>query len=294
MAASKNWVTCDWAPSSLPDGGAPVVVTSTADRPKHLALNDTHVFFLHPLSAQVWRAPKTGGPAEWVPGTGWQLGDGTSLAVDGDSVYWAVSESVMRMALGSTNEQVLISGLIGALVIAIDATYLYVGEWGAGRILRVVKTGGPVESLASGNWHPAAIAVDGDGVYWSTSDGTAMSVPLSGGTPVTLGACGGPLAADATSVYCNAGTGLARISKSGGPLQVLAAGAFAAALATDGAFVYFCTTKVERVPVGGGPVTTIAEVPSPESVVLDATGVYWSTVGPEINGMCGHVMMAAK
>src|SRR5450432_1876266 len=83
--------------------------------------------------------------------------------------------------------------------IALDADYVYWTDPSQGAILRVLKSGGSGELLASGQDTPVQIAVDGDFVYWTnTSDlglGSVMRANKSGGS-ATLLATGLGIASD--------------------------------------------------------------------------------------------------
>ena len=47
----------------------------------------------------------------------------------------------------------------------------------AAKVMRVSRAGGPIESLASTQGDPSAIAVDDRAVYWSTYEGKVFTLP---------------------------------------------------------------------------------------------------------------------
>jgi hypothetical protein len=149
-----------------------------------------------------------------------------------------------------------------------------------------------VVTLASG---AAAflLAVDASRVYY-TGNGI-VTVPIAGGTPVTLaadsqGAHG--MAIDGTSVYWTdeATSSVEKIAKAGpASVPTVLASVLGTGIAVDGTNVYFATgSVVAQVPVGGGPMLIIANGQSPEGVAVDATSVYWT------DSLAGTVMKVFK
>ena len=81
----------------------------------------------------------------------------------------------------------------------------------------VATTGGAATTVASLEFFPTSIAVDGSGIYWiNQGDGTVMHVPLAGGRPVALAR--GQInvfliAIDATAVYWTSDVAIWRVAK---------------------------------------------------------------------------------
>jgi len=112
------------------------------------------------------------------------------LAVDDVYVFWSdVSGAIMRVSqLGGTPQLVAPSPYPQG--IALDADYVYWTDSSQGAILRVPKSGGNSDPIASGQDTPVQIAIDGDFVYWTdTSDlglGSVMRASKDGGPATTL------------------------------------------------------------------------------------------------------------
>ncbi|MEN9577238.1 MAG: hypothetical protein RJA70_247 [Pseudomonadota bacterium] len=129
----------------------------------------------------------------------------TTIAVDATSVYWSA-----WLGLGDDNYGLFRKSKSGgaptrlpgaywqlnALVAATDG--LYVLESGdpsgaTGRVLKFPTSGGSPVVLASGQRQPLALALDENYAYFTCAPAagsglpkTAMMVPRSGGTPITL------------------------------------------------------------------------------------------------------------
>ena len=122
-----------------------------------------------------------------------------------------------------------------------------------GRLLRVLRGGGPVETLASGLAVPQDLALDTAAIYF-TADG--RSVPPSPG-------------------------GVFRVLKSGGAAERLTTVTSARGVAIDGGSVYFTTLDqggaVMRAPISGGPPNFVyaTGLPSPTAATLLGTTLYF-------------------
>lgn len=121
----------------------------------------------------VRRRPKDGGKFTRFAHT---PGGPTFLALDDADVFWVTdSGSIYRKAKDATEKiepTELASGLDTPGGIALDTTYAYVTDSGAGTVLRVKKDGtGELEELASSQSYPASVAVDSASVYWTNFSG---------------------------------------------------------------------------------------------------------------------------
>lgn len=175
------------------------------------------------------------------------------LALDGSSLFWTDRDkgTVMEFRVdgapdGGARETTWVSGHTTPTGIAVDGGYLYWTNASTGAVMRLSRAGGvqPVGMARNPTGYTWGIAVDDAFVYWREADpadldGRVMKLAkgaVLGQTPVVL-AEGYPgaryLALDATHVYWTtflrdpqsgvytAGR-IARISKDGGPVQVLA------------------------------------------------------------------------
>jgi hypothetical protein len=158
--------------------------------------------------------------------------------------------------------------------------------------------GGQVTTLAT-DVFPDCLATDADGVYWADRN-AVMSIPKSGGAPVTL-AQGSPyaLALDATSAYWagygSVGQGIFKVAKNGGtvtPLFVPQAGLVVEGcwgLALAGDYLvdelqpsYDAATPVQLIAVptsGVGAPQVLVSNASEWPVVANATTAYWVGLG---------------
>jgi hypothetical protein len=179
--------------------------------------------------------------------------------------------------------------------VAVDTTSVYFTQaCGAfACAMRIPKSGGtPVELGSAGMWPvTSGIAVDATSVYFSTGYGDMLSVPLAGGSPVTLGTLNGPVvdvAAGATSVYGLAsgmadggcGGGIGSVPKTGGGAATqIGYACFASGLAVDSSAAYWCAQGIlEATPVQPPAISVqIGQCYPGTSVVADSTSVYSQT-----------------
>jgi hypothetical protein len=107
--------------------------------------------------------------------------------------------------------------------------------------MRVAKTGGAPQVLASGQAHPAGVAVDDRHVYWLTSTGLHRA-PKAGGVVKRLASerpsPAGAILVDATHVYWVAYAGVVRTPKTGGASLVFSGTTQINSLARDATGLY--------------------------------------------------------
>lgn len=206
-----------------------------------------------------------GGCSSCCGPTALAVGPGSFYYIDPDlisfpSCYFGIDAISRVSASGSTLVCGNGSGSAGAVDIAVDATNAY---WVGGGVWKIPLTGGTAIPLSTGG-SPTSIAVDATSAYWvDGAAGAVMSVPIGGGTPVTIagglsGARG--LRIDATSVYwLETGSG-----------------------------------SVRKAPLAGGPATTLASCQSDlTGIGLDSDNVYWSsTTGSPANVAVYRVPLA--
>ena len=117
----------------------------------------------------IWMAPRKGGAPKVVVKDAERAAD---VQVDGTSVYWISSDKVMSAPkAGGGVPKVLATapGPVGDIVL--DGGFVYFTSYRAGSdgtVSRVPIAGGDATVLASGQHQPAGIAVDTEGVYWSS------------------------------------------------------------------------------------------------------------------------------
>lgn len=84
-------------------------------------------------------------------------------------------------------------------------------------MMKAAISGGAPTTLASGQNHPEAIAVDATSAYWmDRASNTVMKVALSGGTPSTLASgqnAPGGIAVDSMNVYWTGSSSVSERSK---------------------------------------------------------------------------------
>lgn len=196
-------------------GGSATVLAQDQSVPQTVAIDGQYVYWTSNGDAAVRRVAKNGGTVEdlatgqtgayalAVDGTDvfWALATGEvrklsttaccavtnltngagagvfSLAVDASHVYWSSQSgsSVNRIPRGGgTIDEVGV--VIGGDGIALDATYVYVGQdANPGAVHRLLKQAGAVaEGYITNQDHPRGIAVDASAVYWANTDEGAL------------------------------------------------------------------------------------------------------------------------
>lgn len=185
-------------------------------------------------------------------------------------VYWITAdratddEHLMRYskATGTIDELAIVDD---PMALAQDESHLYWTEVGDllqadsldGRILRVSKSGGAVETLVTGIQNPTFLTVDDTSVYWSSvgdilapdpADYGLWQAPKAGGAPVQLAST----------------TGDAGVAVFGDTLY----------------FTDFIAGTISSLPTAGGSPTLLASgQDGPVRIEADATHVYWSNEG---------------
>lgn len=186
------------------------------------------------------------------------------IAVDDANVFWTGYDSgrVMKAPKTGGTPQVLASGEPYPQFIALDAAHVYWtdGYSPGGRVGRVAKDGGPVETVVSVEG-PRALALDTSTIYFTVYGlgSPVMSAPLAGGQATIL--------ADAQpngrgiAVY----QGIVYWGNLGAPGE-------------DG--------SIMQLPVAGGtPSLVAANQGGPGAVAVDASGVYWGNFKQPAQGL---------
>jgi hypothetical protein len=243
----------------------------------------------------------------------------TSIVVDSTSVYWtdwlnaSNGGAVMRAPLDGGSAVQLADAGYAAYGLAVDGTNAYWSNYyGHVGVAMVPLDGGPPTQLAaysSGSMACAGVAVAGSEVYFATNvltTGDVRRVPIDGGSPTLLTpeepyAYGEIFAMGPDGIYWQSNHTLLRVSLDGGAPTTLATGVTPHGLAVDPASAYLTEqagglagNSVMRIPLdGAAPVTLQSNLPSPQAIAVDSTGIYWTDY-PYTNpaGSNGTVLMA--
>jgi hypothetical protein len=174
------------------DAGAPppfVVLVDSAGVPDNLAVDEQFVYWVDHHLNTVMKIPIEGGGQ--APLTPLPAAPNPCVAIVGDSLF-------VGSSFGASGDIFRVTPAGGpAMLFARDSapinhfTASAAGVFWTtndGSVMTVGLSGGTPRSLAEGQDHPDAITVDAASVYWVTGEGTVMKTGLSGGTPVTLAA----------------------------------------------------------------------------------------------------------
>lgn len=162
----------------------------------------------------------------------------------------------------------------------LDDKYVYFTDTNAGDILRVPKTGGAVQILATAQPNPFQLAVDDSSVYF-TAAGSLRRVPKSGGNVQTLvpGNDIDEVVAGTASLYyadyaSSGGGAVYSASKDGTGIRILASSVTnCESVAPWGSDLFFGGSFVGAVPIAGGTVTTL-DTTYARRIAVDSQNVY--------------------
>lgn len=138
----------------------------------------------------------TGEVTDW--GDGYQRPEG--IAVRGDEIYLAEQGGVLLrqslLAPGRANATALASGLGAphAVVVSDDGGTVWVTDRAGGRVVAVDTETGVEKTVLDGLSSPVGLAVDGEGTFWVTEQGTGTLTrhPAAGGPSTVLTGLVGP------------------------------------------------------------------------------------------------------
>lgn len=187
----------------VPKTGGASVLLGTSSLPKGIAVDATNVYWSDFTSIN--KVPIAGGASVMLSG-----GEppGYGIAVDQGKVYWMDQAEVLEIPTAGGSESAIAPTNEGEEIAVRNGTVFYTTK---DSIMRALG-GSPVTTLASGQNHPVALAVDDTNVYWIDQVsgsfpnivGSILEVPISGGTPTVLAtgqANPTDIAVDQTSVY---------------------------------------------------------------------------------------------
>lgn len=224
------------------------------------------------------------------------------IATDGNSVYWSGAGAYKVGVDGGTPE--LLSSAFTNDNIVLGPTGLF-GTAGDDALVGVPTSGGSTTTYTAGSGQNTyGLAADSTAVYWSNFDGTAaiLKTPVDGGASIALatGHVVFGVVSDATYVYwaeMSDGT-IMKVPLGGGAATTVASALVGVdQLAIDDGNLYATVQSsssgsIVRVAKDGSAVTVLAMGQAqPSGIAVDATSVYWSTLGSPADGG-GSIMKA--
>jgi hypothetical protein len=287
------------SPSTVQCVNARCEATLTAGQPEphHLFVRDSAVYW--DTTSAVMTIPTGGGSAAAVVANESPV---FGLFVDANSLYWTSGPdgSVEELALQG-GSPVTIAGLGGMdFGVTADSSNVYWTDAQSGTVQAVSVNAGEPWVLAAHRQGPYGIASDDDNVYWADTpfestalhSGFILSIPKTGGEPVTLATGGEPyglLVWDGLLYWTDLGGEILSVPVGGGaPVTLSSSQTAPAAIATDGVNLYWTNVgnptslagSIVRMTIGGGqPVTLVSDGVTPLGIAVDSTSVYWTDDG---------------
>jgi hypothetical protein len=173
--------------------------------------------------------------------------------------------------------------------IAVNSASIYWTNGGRGdfgSIVAMSTNGGVLTTLASNRESPGNVVLDSDNIYWIESTLTLLRMPLSGGSPATVGSGSiEDIAVDDSNIYWPDGAdvngAIMSIPKGGGVPATVASGQLNPfGVAIDDSYVYWTNLEggnnVMRVSKSGGtPSTLESGLGGALGIAVDSMHVYW-------------------
>jgi len=174
--------------------------------------------------------------------------------------------------------------------LAVDGTYVYWVSFSgsAWSIMRVAGAGGTPEYFEGSEFIVGDLAIQGDALYWTATDGVFrrdLAAARGSATKIASGSSNSsPIATDSNFAYWAGvgGTPVRKVPLAGGTSTDVATGVRAMAIASDGTNVYWSDRETQdgafvMAPVAGGTPTVLAtDLTNPGDVAVDGTSVYFA------------------
>ncbi len=252
-------------PFPLPACGAGVVIQAAFVDDFTLAGADLYFAY----NSEIWRVPKVGGASPVM--LTHALGDVLWMKVEDSRLYFAtisgeLTADIFSMPVGGGALTTIAAGQLTPVTFRTDAQFIYFVSVGTpsgddffladGSVKRVAKSGGAVQTLASGLSFPLDVVVRGNLAYY-------------GETGIAAG---------------NTSAGLRRVAADGsGGVTKLFNGGPVTSIAIDDTNAYFVLPKlgtglvdIDRIPLGGGAATPIvADLDFADGLVIQRGSLYY-------------------
>ncbi len=234
----------------LPKAGGTAVKLVSGKGIHAIALDEGHLYFIHPEGGSVNRVSKAGGAVEPLATEQENL---AALAVDDTDVYWTSAEGIWRAPKAGGKSAEVVPKISIPSGLAVDEANVYWYSVMSGKLARAPKKGGAPKPLLSEDVTLHAFFLDQDSLYWSYGSEKKAEVkrmPKGGGKveQVVKGEqVPSDFATDQSSVYWTSGEAIFKAAKSGGASSVVVDKTDRASdVAVDGSFVYW-TDRIGRV-----------------------------------------------
>jgi hypothetical protein len=282
--------TCGSGGASYTPAGKEPSTLASEEKPKRLALDDTHVYWTvwgsgfsadHSKNGAVKRVAKSGGSVEvFAPAQSHPHG----IVTDASAVYWANDgDGTVMTAPKAGGAPAVLASVPGAFQVAVDASGVYASTRGGG-IFRIPLGGGAPVRLATAAAEPNQIVLDASGIYYIDDEGEVCRVAKAGGAPTIL-ARGekpsfddGQVSLSGANVYFASGNDAMSVPKTGGAATKVVSGRTRiSGIAADASDLFIMDRDaIVRVPLAGGAPTPITETDDTQLLAIDDTSVYWA------------------